>query len=329
MLWKTFVVMCTEYLAFFRYCMESQHVRLCIYYKVAILLMFFSAIGVQVGRCEANSDVNYNIKAFSSSKKYLMTSYFGKYEKLRDSNFEEFIANELRTSFCEVLPDNTSSVIRRSVLLRHLIGEGSHRNLLSSMRFYVDPKSLSRPPFHKCELIVIERLPSGIFADPFELQHLHQRGVLTDVAVFGDTNLELPSFRSNRSAVEIHMNVGSNRLLSQKDGLEIKVQLPLHARYQPLDESGYSQVELGDPDLFLRCCIEGKLQNQSCLFISTSENAERKTGRAVWRIPSGIKSHGGFVSVVTFVSAFISTILIVLTSFFCSDFKTCNKLKCS
>lgn len=98
---------------------------------------------------------------------------------------------------------------------------------------------------------------------------------------------------------------------------------------QPLDESGYSQVEFGDPDLFLRCCIEGKLQNQSCLFIPTSENAERKTGRAVWRIPSGIKSHGGFVSVVTFVSAFISTILIVLTSFFCSDFKTCNKLKCS
>lgn len=129
-----------------------------------------------MGRCEANSDVNYNIKAFSSSKKYLMTSYFGKYEKLLDSNFEEFIANELRTSFCEVLPDNTSSVVRRSVLLRHLIGEGSHRNLLSSMRFYVDPKSLSRPPFHKCELIVIERLPSGIFADPFELQHLHQRG---------------------------------------------------------------------------------------------------------------------------------------------------------
>lgn len=98
---------------------------------------------------------------------------------------------------------------------------------------------------------------------------------------------------------------------------------------QPLDESGYSQVEFGDPDLFLHCCIEGKLQNQSCLFIPTSENAERKTGRAVWRIPSGIKSHGGFVSVVTFVSAFISTILIVLTSFFCSDFKTCNKLKCS
>lgn len=197
-----------------------------------------------------------------------MTSYFGKYEKLLDSDFQEFVTNEIYTSFCKVLQDNTSSFIRQSVLLRNLIGEGSHRNLLSSIRFYVDPESLSRLPFHKCELIVIERLPSGIFADPFELQHLHQHGgklnrffmikfsklhktmlivlltfmmliiacpfivVFTDVAVFGDTNLELPSFRSQQSAVEIHMNVGSNSFLSQKDGLEIKVQLPLHARYQ-------------------------------------------------------------------------------------------------
>jgi phosphatidylinositol glycan class X len=29
---------------------------------------------------------------------------------------------------------------------------------------------------YSCELIVIERLPSGVFADPFELQHLAQRG---------------------------------------------------------------------------------------------------------------------------------------------------------
>lgn len=53
-----------------------------------------------------------------------------------------------------------------------------------------------------------------------------------DVAVFGDTNLELPSFRSNRSVVEVHMNAGSNILSGQNNGLEINIQLPLHARYQ-------------------------------------------------------------------------------------------------
>lgn len=53
--------------------------------------------------------------------------------------------------------------------------------------------------------------------------------VIRDVAVFGDTNLELPSFLSNRSAVEIHLDVDPNILLEPSD---IDVELPLHARYQ-------------------------------------------------------------------------------------------------
>lgn len=58
--------------------------------------------------------------------------------------------------------------------------------------------------------------------------------VFTDIAVSGDTNLELPSFRSNQSAVEIHMNVGTN--IFHEKALEIKLQLPLHARYQVSNE---------------------------------------------------------------------------------------------
>ena len=60
--------------------------------------------------------------------------------------------------------------------------------------------------------------------------------VFTKVAVFGDTNLELPSFRSNRSVVEVHMDAGSNILSDQNNGLEMNIQLPLHARYQVSDE---------------------------------------------------------------------------------------------
>lgn len=57
----------------------------------------------------------------------------------------------------------------------------------------------------------------------------------TDVAVFGDTNLELPSFLSNQSVVEVHMKVDLSSLLTHKRGLEILVELPLHARY-PVSE---------------------------------------------------------------------------------------------
>lgn len=211
-----------------------------------------------------------------------MTSYFEKYEKLLDSNFQDFIAHELHTGLCEVLPDNSNLLIKQLVLQRRLIGEGSHRHLSSSMRFDIDPEPFSQLPFHQCEVIIVERLPHGVFADPFELQHLHHRGgklhsffmikfknslllktilivlliflrlisfspriaVFTDVAVFGDTNLELPSFRSNQSAVEIHINVGSDIFLSQKNGLEIKIQLPLHARYQ-----------VSKKDVMVECCF--------------------------------------------------------------------------
>lgn len=49
--------------------------------------------------------------------------------------------------------------------------------------------------------------------------------VFTDASAFGDTDLELPTVRANRSVIEIHMDVGS------KNGLELKIELPLHARY--------------------------------------------------------------------------------------------------
>ena len=45
-----------------------------------------------------------------------------------------------------------------------------------------------------------------------------------DVSVSGDTDLEQPSFRSNRSVVEIHVEINGNG--------ETSVKLPLHARYQ-------------------------------------------------------------------------------------------------
>lgn len=46
--------------------------------------------------------------------------------------------------------------------------------------------------------------------------------------MFGDTNLELPSFRSNRSVVEIHVKISSRDYANG----EITLKLPLHARYQ-------------------------------------------------------------------------------------------------
>lgn len=131
----------------------------------------------QVGRCDPNSDdSDSSISAFCSSKKYVMQSYYEKYEDLLDSDFQDFIAQELPFGLCKVLPHNLSLALRLSVLHRNLIGNGSHRHLTSSIRLEIERESILELPSHYCEVIIIERLPSGVFADPFELQHLLQRG---------------------------------------------------------------------------------------------------------------------------------------------------------
>ncbi|CAK9170043.1 unnamed protein product [Ilex paraguariensis] len=237
------------------------------------------------------------------------------------------MAHELHTGSCEALQDKLNLVPRLSILHQHLIGEGSHRRLSSSIRFKSLPESLPEVPAHFCEAIIIERLPSGVFADPFELQHLLQRGVFADAAVFGDINLELPSFRSNRSIVEIHLDIGPNILSGHKNEVEINIELPLHARYPPLGKRGFSAVQFGLPDLFLRCSIEGKSHNESCLFMSTHGGAESQVVAAVWEVPCGIKEHEGVVSVITFITAIVSALLIVLTSIHYSDITDCNHLK--
>lgn len=55
--------------------------------------------------------------------------------------------------------------------------------------------------------------------------------VFSDVAVFGDTNLELPSVLSNLSVVEIHKGIDLNILSHNKNLLDFTIDLPLHSRY--------------------------------------------------------------------------------------------------
>ncbi|KAI3949116.1 hypothetical protein MKW92_019724 [Papaver armeniacum] len=186
---------------------------------------------------------------------------------------------------------------------------------------------MSERPAHFCEAVVIDRLPAGVFADPFELQHLVQHGVFVDAAVFGDTNLELPSALSNRSVVEVHIDIGHNILWKHNEELEINLELPLHARYPPLDGSGYSKVEMGIPDLFIHCTTESIAVCEKCLWVKTAERIKSLADAVVWRIPSGNKAHSQVVSYVTFTAALLSTMLIVLAAiYYSANTNSSNKL---
>lgn len=118
-----------------------------------------------------------NDKASSPTKQYLMQSYYDRYTSLHDSDFENFMSQEVTSGLCEALPENHNSMLRLSVVRRDLVGEGSHRRMSTLIKLQSQQlKSLSELLSYSCEFIVIERLPSGVFADPFELQHLAQRG---------------------------------------------------------------------------------------------------------------------------------------------------------
>lgn len=112
-------------------------------------------------------------------QRYITEPYFEKYDSLLDSDFQEFLAHEVPLDLCEVLQGKIDHAPRLSLLQRHLIGEGSHRRLSTSVRFDINQESVSKLPDHYCEAIIIEKMPSGVFADPFELQDLlHRRGKL-------------------------------------------------------------------------------------------------------------------------------------------------------
>ncbi|XP_031107701.1 spermatogenesis-associated protein 20-like isoform X2 [Ipomoea triloba] len=50
--------------------------------------------------------------------------------------------------------------------------------------------------------------------------------------VYLETILELPSFRSNQSLIEVHLEISFKLFSRHKDEVELKIELPLQARYQ-------------------------------------------------------------------------------------------------
>ncbi|KAI9111975.1 hypothetical protein K1719_017665 [Acacia pycnantha] len=305
--------------SFRRFFMEASRCIPCMPLLRGVLLIWFpvccllgQALSIEMGGTADSNSINRDAKPSCNFNQFLTQSYYERFNSLDDHDFDTFMSLEIPCGICEVLPDNYKSMLQVSNLRRNLIGEGSHRHLSTSIKFQTQhANSVSERISYSCQLIIIERLPSGVFADPFELEHLVQRGVFRDVAVFGDTNLELPSFLSNRSAVEIHLDFDPNIFYQSAD---INLELPLHARYQPLNESGYSTVRFGNPDVIVRCSTKENVKNQRCFFKATSDDTDMNGDDIVWRIPCGRKAHAQLVSTFTFMAALLSTLVIVCTS---------------
>ncbi|XP_028554839.1 phosphatidylinositol-glycan biosynthesis class X protein-like [Dendrobium catenatum] len=216
------------------------------------------------------------------SQDNLMRSFFNSHGQLSEPNFSKFLDKEICSGdLCEEMLVN-ADIFGLSSLLRELIGEGSHRQLVTTMELYHHPKFTHFVNEHFCEAIVIEYLPTGVFSDPFELQRLVDREVFLSASVFGDTNLELPSALSNISVVEIHINVKS-------DAQKIVVQLPLHSRYPPLNSSDYISLTIGKPHLFIRC--KPKISGTAACSWTVIDLGVLYGNNVTWRIPCGDAVH--------------------------------------
>ncbi|XP_048528399.1 uncharacterized protein LOC125507915 isoform X3 [Triticum urartu] len=174
---------------------------------------------------QADSSQQY-VNCMPCSRTYIADAYV---DALTSQLSEHRELTEVRDTadLCKGLADELD-VPTLSEVNRQLVGEGSHRRLIYSIKFGNSKDAMVQfLDGYDANLVILEKLPSGVFADPFELQHFVERKVFLDVAVFGDTNLELPSALSNRSAVEIHFDLKPSTSMDYN----LVIELPLHARY--------------------------------------------------------------------------------------------------
>ncbi|VAI27684.1 unnamed protein product [Triticum turgidum subsp. durum] len=80
-----------------------------------------------------------------------------------------------KSDLCKGLADELD-VPTLSEVHRQLVGEGSHRGLIYSVKFGNSKDAMVQfLDGYDANLVIIEKLPSGVFADPFELQHFVER----------------------------------------------------------------------------------------------------------------------------------------------------------
>ncbi|XP_043209062.1 phosphatidylinositol-glycan biosynthesis class X protein-like isoform X2 [Amphibalanus amphitrite] len=137
-------------------------------------------------------------------------------------------------------------------LTRRLEKDGFHRDLVTSVQL---PWS---PSLADCRLLLVERLPAGVYADPYQLARLpsaqHKVLGLVDVEAMAhdSTWLDVLSW--------VEVNVTEGEVSGQ---VTATVSLPVHARYHRADETErIASVYIESPRLFLGCDWENQPDTQ-------------------------------------------------------------------
>lgn len=203
---------------------------------------------------------------------------------------------------------------------RKLIGNGAHRELSSSITIRLEKSKA-------CHIVIVEKLPSGVFADMFELGGLVARGAYIDAVIYGDHNLEMPSLHSSESIVVLHTSIDSNTP-HLEHLLQAKVLLPLHARYPPLSFESHVSVNFSIPHVLFQCfhnnddnsaanMTDSKPnRNNMAWAVLTWKESTLDSNGLQWAVPAGNPLHSQLVAVTTACTSLIGVVVLLVVSRF-------------
>lgn len=180
-----------------------------------------------------------------------------------------------------------------------------------------------------CQLTVLQPLPAGIYADPYELGSLvstsgGSKGFalqMSSFRLFGTIDVEKIESECNATvlAVSAQLHTFRDETWSCPSMNHSILSVPLHARYpapkmQPLPGSltpflgAHHQYNLADPTVSVKCASSPLLKS-GCVSSAVSEANQAMQLR--WVVPAGGLWHALLVQLVTFVSAVYGLFILV------------------
>ena len=164
-----------------------------------------------------------------------------------------------------------------------------------------------------CQITVLQALPAGVFADPYELANIarmpsKQKGCYLQLSVyhvFGPSDVEKiePECQPTLLSVSAEVQLPTSSS-SSADCKDLHLHVPLHARY-PIPHSRdvalghldlYHRYNMEDPSIILRC--NGTLTSQGLYKFSTMQSDLH------WTVPAGLAEHSKALQYWTLLVAF-------------------------
>jgi len=205
---------------------------------------------------------------------------------------------------------------------RILLGEGFHREIETVIVW--TNKTMTRLLDAKCQFLLVETLPPGMYSDPFQLQMLEAFGG-PKVSFQSSVDIEAPAHDSNALKLNIYINP-QEASFSPPKFWKMTTILPVHARYhQPAVKARESSADIVvlHPSLYSTCqfsASEDMTQTATCKYDSAQDchwafvKYQTKSRILNMRIPIGIDDHKTYVLFFTlcvtvgFCLKFISTL---------------------